>query len=94
MRSLEVLCRLPRADAVPQVRVESFDFAAIKLTHAVCPTTPPNPVYRLFNNKTATNPGNHRYVVSVTDTLNQALKIDQLLIRTPVLLGVKHRIRQ
>ena len=67
MRSLEVLCRLPRADAVPQVRVESFDFAAIKLTHAVCPTTPPNPVYRLFNNKSAPNQGNHRYVASVAN---------------------------
>ena len=51
-------------NTVRQVRFEGFDFATIKPTNAACPATAPNPVYRLFNNKSATNEGNHRYVVS------------------------------
>lgn len=54
----------PALNTVRQVRFEGFDFAAIKPTSAACPTIAPNPVYRLFNNKSATNEGNHRYVVS------------------------------
>ena len=56
----------PVLNTVRQVRFEGFDFAAIKPTNAACPATAPNPVYRLFNNKSATNQGNHRYVVSAT----------------------------
>lgn len=55
----------PALNTVRQVRFEGFDFAAIKPTNAACPTTAPNPVYRLFNNKSATNQGNHRYAVTV-----------------------------
>ena len=55
----------PVLNTVRQVRFEGFDFAAIKPTNAACPATAPNLVYRLFNNKSATNEGNHRYVVSV-----------------------------
>ena len=54
----------PALNTVRQVRFEGFDFAAIKPTNAACPTTAPNPVYRLFNNQSAINQGNHRYVVS------------------------------
>lgn len=52
-------------NTVTGLRFEGFDFATIKPTNATCPTTARNPVYRLFNNKSATNQGNHRYVVSV-----------------------------
>jgi len=54
----------PALNTVREVRFEGFDFAAIKPTNAICPTTAPSPVYRLFNNQSATNQGNHRYVVS------------------------------
>ncbi len=46
------------------LRFEGFDFAATKPTGTVCSAPAPNAVYRLFNNKSATNEGNHRYVVS------------------------------
>ena len=55
----------PALNTVRQLRFEGFDFAAIKPTNAACPATAPNPVFRLFNNKSVTNQGNHRYVVSV-----------------------------
>ena len=55
----------PALNTVRQVRFEGFDFATIKPTNATCPAIASNPVYRLFNNKSATNQGNHRYVVSV-----------------------------
>lgn len=51
-------------NTVSQLRFEGFDFAVTRPTGAVCPAAAPNPVYRLFNNKSATNEGNHRYVVS------------------------------
>ena len=54
----------PVLNTARQVRFEGFDFAAIKPTNATCPATAPNAVFRLFNNKSATNQGNHRYVVS------------------------------
>ena len=52
-------------NTVTALRFEGFDFAAIKSNNATCPATAPNAVFRLFNNKSATNQGNHRYVVSV-----------------------------
>ena len=54
----------PVLNTVRQVRFEGFDFAAIKPTSGMCPAAAPNAVFRLFNNKSATNQGNHRYVVS------------------------------
>jgi hypothetical protein len=54
----------PELNTVRQLRFEGFDFAAIKPTDSACPATAPNPVYRLFNNKSVTNEGNHRYVVT------------------------------
>jgi hypothetical protein len=51
-------------NTVSQLRFEGFDFAAIKPTNATCPAAAPNAVHRLFNNQSATNQGNHRYVVS------------------------------
>ena len=54
----------PALNTVREVRFEGFDFAAIKPSNATCPSSAPNLVYRLFNNKSATNQGNHRYVVS------------------------------
>ncbi len=54
----------PVLNTVHQLRFEGFDFAAIKPSKAACPATAPNPVYRLFNDREATNNGNHRYVVS------------------------------
>lgn len=49
------------------LRFEGFDFAATQPNRAStspCPASAPNIVYRLFNNQSATNQGNHRYVVS------------------------------
>lgn len=51
-------------NTVRQLRFEGFDFAAIRPTQGAGPTGAPHPVYRLFNNQTATNNGNHRYAVS------------------------------
>ena len=51
-------------NTVSQLRFEGFDFAVIKPASSVCPADAPNAVTRLFNNKAATNEGNHRYVVS------------------------------
>ncbi len=54
----------PALNTARPLRFEGLDFAAIKPTNGSCPTTAPNPVHRLFNNRAATNEGNHRYVVS------------------------------
>ena len=51
-------------NTVRQVRFEGFDFAVIKPTGSACSATAPNAVTRPFNDKGATNEGNHRYVVS------------------------------
>ena len=47
-------------------RYEGFDFRAGVPTNGTCPAALPTPVFRLFNNASATNNGNHRYVVSET----------------------------
>ena len=43
---------------------EGYDFAAQLPIRGVCPPNAPNAVYRLFNNQSASNNVNHRYVVS------------------------------
>ena len=52
----------------PQVINEGYDFAAPPpaTSTGACPANAPWPVYRLFNNQSASNNGNHRYVVSRT----------------------------
>ena len=55
----------PTLNTVSQLRFEGFDFAATQPVNSACPAGSPNIVFRLFNNKIATNAGNHRYVVSV-----------------------------
>jgi hypothetical protein len=54
----------PALNTVRQLSFEGFDFAAIKPVDGACPSGASKPVYRLFNNRAATNNGNHRYVVS------------------------------
>ncbi|MEO7252796.1 MAG: hypothetical protein ABIZ64_00985, partial [Casimicrobium sp.] len=54
----------PALNTASQLRFEGFDFAMAKPVNSVCPADAPNAVTRLFNNKGATNEGNHRYVVS------------------------------
>jgi hypothetical protein len=46
------------------LKYEGFDFSVLKPGFGGCPADAPNPVSRLFNNKAASNDGNHRYVVS------------------------------
>lgn len=46
------------------LKYEGFDFSALKPEGTACSVDAPNPVWRLFNNRAATNDGNHRYVVS------------------------------
>ena len=43
---------------------EGYDFAAQLPVRGVCPSNAPTPVFRLFNNQSASNNANHRYVVS------------------------------
>ena len=43
---------------------EGYDFAAQLPIGGVCPSSAPKPVFRLFNNQSASNNANHRYVVS------------------------------
>ena len=43
---------------------EGYDFRAGVPTNGTCPATLPKPVFRMFNNASASNNGNHRYVVS------------------------------
>ena len=54
----------PALNTTERLRFEGFDFAVVKPSASGCPNAEPNPVTRLFNNKGATNKGNHRYVVS------------------------------
>lgn len=54
----------PVLNTASHLRFEGFDFAAVKPTNSACTGEAANPVWRLFNNKAATNDGNHRYVVS------------------------------
>ena len=51
-------------NTVPSVANEGYDFAALPPKNGLCPGNAPSPVYRLFNNQSASNNGNHRYVVS------------------------------
>ncbi len=49
----------------PTLRYEGYDFRAGRPDSAgACPSALPQPAYRLFNLATASNNGNHRYVVS------------------------------
>lgn len=43
---------------------EGYDFAAQLPVRGVCPSNAPTAVFRLFNNQSASNNANHRYVVS------------------------------
>jgi hypothetical protein len=46
------------------LRYEGYDFrTGVPDTSGACPAALPKPVYRLFNQMTASNDGNHRYVV-------------------------------
>jgi hypothetical protein len=45
---------------------EGFDFSVVPPVNGVCPVSAPHAVTRLFNNRGATNNGNHRYIVSNT----------------------------
>ena len=52
-------------NTISTLRFEGFDFAAIKPSNGICPASAASPVYRLFNNQSASNQGNHRYAVSL-----------------------------
>ena len=54
----------PTLNKLTGLKYEGFDFSVLKPATSGCPATAPNAVTRLFNNKAATNDGNHRYVVS------------------------------
>lgn len=54
----------PTLNKLSGLKYEGFDFSVLKPTGTGCPADAPNAVTRLFNNKAATNDGNHRYVVS------------------------------
>lgn len=54
----------PTLNKLSGLKYEAFDFSVLKPVNATCSAAAPNPVWRLFNNKVATNDGNHRYVVS------------------------------
>lgn len=49
---------------LPGLSYEGYDFAAQLPIRGVCPPKTPTAVYRLFNNLSASNNGNHRYVVT------------------------------
>ena len=51
-------------NTVAGVANEGYDFAALPTKNGLCPVNAPTPVYRLFNDQSARNNGNHRYVVS------------------------------
>lgn len=55
----------PTLNKLSGLKYEGYDFSVIKPYGSVCTGEAANPVWRLFNNKAATNEGNHRYVVSV-----------------------------
>ena len=48
------------------LRWEGYDFRVHKPTSNACPSAAFKPVFRMFNNLSASNNGNHRYVVSET----------------------------
>jgi Domain of unknown function (DUF5122) beta-propeller/Repeat of unknown function (DUF5648) len=48
------------------LRYEGFDFRVGVPVNSACPAALPQPVFRLFNNASTSNNGNHRYVVSET----------------------------
>ena len=54
----------PTLNQLSGLKYEGFDFSVLKPNASTCPAAAPNPVWRLFNNKIASNDGNHRYVVS------------------------------
>ncbi len=54
----------PTLNKLTGLKYEGFDFSVLKPTNSGCGADAPNAVSRLFNNKAATNDGNHRYVVS------------------------------
>ncbi|MEO7278469.1 MAG: hypothetical protein ABIZ64_00980 [Casimicrobium sp.] len=54
----------PTLNKLSGLKYEGFDFSVLKPTSSGCAADAPNAVTRLFNNKSATNEGNHRYVVS------------------------------
>lgn len=56
----------PTLNKLTRLKYEGHDFSALKPTSSGCRADAPNAVSRLFNNKSATNDGNHRYVVSAT----------------------------
>ncbi len=49
---------------LPELDFEAYDFAVKAPAGGACPADAPRTVTRLFNNRVATNNGNHRYVVS------------------------------
>ena len=54
----------PTLNKLIGLKYEGVDFSVLKPNTTACPASAPNPVWRLFNNRVATNDGNHRYVVS------------------------------
>ncbi len=54
----------PTLNKLSGLKYEGFDFSVLTPVNSTCSAAAPNPVWRLFNNKAATNDGNHRYVVS------------------------------
>jgi hypothetical protein len=54
----------PTLNKLKGLKYEGFDFSVFKPGFGGCPADAPNAVSRLFNNKAASNDGNHRYVVS------------------------------
>ena len=57
------------ANTLKEFAYEGRDFAALRPADGVCTTAHPVSVTRLFNNRVASNEGNHRYVVG-TQVLN------------------------
>ena len=67
---------------LPIVQYEGFDFSTrlprVDINkEAVCPDEAPFPVFRLYNNKAASNDSSHRYVVSV-ESANRMAKLGWL----------------
>ena len=54
----------PTLNKLTGLKYEGYDFSVLKPTSSGCSADAPNTVSRLFNNKAASNDGNHRYVVS------------------------------
>ena len=53
------------ANTLKHFAYEGSDFGALRPAGGVCATGHPVGVMRLFNNRVATNEGNHRYVVGM-----------------------------